>query len=159
MLALLLLAGPAAARPRQVPFGFLGMMVDGVLLDPKIPLDAEMTQMVRTGVESVRIGVYWSVTQPYANAAAGARRPEPPSTRSSTAFPTNWSASDTLYAAAAAHGLRVLPVILQAPSLGPRQSSPDVVAAGQRTAYGDVRRPRRSALRAERHLLGRPTRR
>ncbi len=68
-LALSLCAGPAAARPRQVPFGFLGVMADGVLLNPKVSLDSEMTQMVRTGVESVRVAVYWSTTQPYASAA------------------------------------------------------------------------------------------
>jgi hypothetical protein len=135
-LALLLLAGPAAARPRQVPFGFLGTMVDGVLLDPKISLDEEMTQMVRTGVESVRIGVYWSVTQPYASAA------QVPAGQSAqyplvNGIPTNWSATDSIYADAAAHGLRVLPVILQAPSWARVNPSLTWSPPADPTAYGN----------------------
>jgi hypothetical protein len=103
-----------AAAGRQVPFGFLGVMVDGAMLEPGVSLNEEFGQMVSTGVESVRIGVYWSVTQPYRNAAAvptGQASQYP----AQDGIPTDWSATDALYLAAASHGLRVLPVILQAP--------------------------------------------
>jgi hypothetical protein len=112
------LAGPAAAAPRKVPFGFMGIDASGVLVDPSFGdqrLNAEFAQMARTGVESVRIAVYWSGTQPYANAAA-----VPPDQAGQFqdvgGIPTDWSASDRLYQAAAAHGLQVLPTIVQAPA-------------------------------------------
>ena len=122
LLAALLLTPTSQAAPRQAPFGFLGVDTDGVLLDPKVPLDSEFTQMVSTGVESVRLAIYWSVTQPYPNAGgvppdqASAYHPEDD-------VPTDWAASDRVYAAAAEHGLKVLPVILQAPPWARRNPS------------------------------------
>lgn len=131
-----LFTSPAAhAAARTVPFGFLGVMADGVLLNPLINVNSEMGVMAQTGVESVRLGVYWSVTQPYPNFKSV------PSGQTSQyqnvgGVPTSWAASDRLYAAAAAHGLRVLPVILQAPpwaAMNPAQEwSPPKSAA----AYG-----------------------
>ena len=115
LLPALLLPAAAHAAARRVPYGFLGVMADGSLLDPKVSLDSEMGQMARTGVEAVRVGVYWSVTQPYANASqvpAGQAAQYP----LVNGVPTDWSATDRVYAAAAAHGLRILPVILQAPA-------------------------------------------
>lgn len=60
-----LAASPAAAAPRKVPFGFLGVDASGLLVDPSLGdqrLNSEYAQMVRTGVETVRIAVYWSST-------------------------------------------------------------------------------------------------
>ncbi len=128
-------AGASAAR-RVVPFGFLGTMVDGVLLDPQVSLNEEMTQMVRTGVESVRVGIYWSVTQPYANAAA-----VPPGQAAQyglvNGIPTDWQATDEIYAAAAAHGLQVLPVILQAPAWARVDPSQAWSPPADPSAYGN----------------------
>ena len=125
----------ARAAARKVPFGFLGVMADGVLLDNQINVDSEMGVMAQTGVESVRIGVYWSVIQPYPNfksVPAG----QASQYQNVGGVPTDWAASDRLYAAAAAHGLRVLPVLLQAPpwaAMNPAQEwSPPKSAA----AYG-----------------------
>ena len=110
-----------AARPaprRQVPFGFMGIDASGVLVDPSFGdqrLGSEFAQMVRTGVESVRIAIYWSGTQPYANDAA-----VPPGQAAQFSddggIPTDWSASDRLYQAAATYGLQVVPTIVQAPA-------------------------------------------
>lgn len=135
LLSPLLLYGSAAASHRAVPFGFLGVMADGVALDPKVPIASEMTQMVRTGVESVRVGVYWSATQPYATAAD-----VPPSQAARyplvNGVPTDWSATDRVYAAAAAHGLRVLPVILQAPAWARKDPTQAWSPPADPNAYG-----------------------
>lgn len=135
LLAPLLFARGAEAASRRVPFGFLGVMADGVLLDPKVPLDAEMAQMAQTGVETIRIGIYWSTTQPYAGAAevpAGAAAQYP----LQAGIPTDWAASDQLYAAAAAHGLRVLPVILQAPAWARQNPALQWSPPADPSAYG-----------------------
>jgi len=135
LLTPLLLGGSAVASRRAVPFGFLGVMADGILLNPKVSLNSEMTQMVRTGVESVRVGVYWSAVQPYASAA------QVPAAVASqyplqNGVPTDWSASDQFYAAAAAHGLQVLPVILQAPAWARKDPTQEWSPPADPNAYG-----------------------
>jgi hypothetical protein len=117
LLLMALLATPAGAARRRVPVGFLGVDAGGVLVDPGLGdarLSSELAEMVRTGVESVRIAIYWSLAQPYPNAAAvpadQAFRYQP-----LDGIPTDWSLTDRVYRAAAAHGLQVLPTVLAAP--------------------------------------------
>jgi hypothetical protein len=102
------------AAPRRVPFGYLGVMADGPLLGRPGALEAEAPQMVSTGVESLRFGIYWSEVQPYPNAAS-----VPPELAARyqliDGVPTDFSQVDRLFRDAARYGLRVLPVILQAP--------------------------------------------
>jgi hypothetical protein len=101
VLALLLLAAaPATAQaaPRDVPEGFMGVMADGPLLDPGITdLGREGALMRESGVEAIRIAVYWADLQPAPNG------------------PIDFSSTDRIFAVAAANGLRVLPTILRAP--------------------------------------------
>jgi polysaccharide biosynthesis protein PslG len=96
-LALALPAGDAAAARRHVPPGFLGVNLNGPMLDPGVSAPNELAAMTRAGVESVRLPVFWAPMQP------------------SQDGPIDFSVSDRLIGAAAARGMRVLPTVLRAP--------------------------------------------
>jgi hypothetical protein len=89
-----LLAAPAEAAERRVPQGWLGVTADG----PLTAADTrEWARMASAGVETVRTAFRWYVLQP------------------DGAAPPDFSTSDAIVAAAAAHGMAVLPVIEQTP--------------------------------------------
>jgi hypothetical protein len=96
--ALVLPAGADAAR-REVPRGWLGVVVDGPMTDPAFAqAPAEWDLLAGSGAESVRAAVYWNQIQPNG--------------------PTeqNFTASDPIFLAAAQRGLDVLPVIQGTPT-------------------------------------------
>jgi hypothetical protein len=99
IVALLLAAPAAGAAQREVPAGFMGVMADGPLLDAATTdLGREGTLMAASGVEAIRVAVYWSDLQPQQGA------------------PIDWAATDRIFATAASARLRVLPVVLRAPA-------------------------------------------
>jgi hypothetical protein len=65
VVAWLALAPAPAGASVRVPRGFLGANVDGPMLEAGFPLDREVGRMVRSGVETVRVAVYWDAAQPY----------------------------------------------------------------------------------------------
>jgi hypothetical protein len=137
-------AGVASAARRQVPPGFLGVTADGPLLDPNEPtpqIEQEFDQMVRSGVESVRVGVYWSEIQPYPDAAS-VPAGQAGHFQMIDGIPSDFAALDRLYQEAAARGLRVLPDIAQAPPWArkdpSRAWSPPASAAAFGTFVGTV---------------------
>jgi hypothetical protein len=99
-IAVLLLCAPAAhAGQREVPEGFMGVMADGPLLDPALTdLGREGALMRASGVEAIRVAVYWAEAQPSRDA------------------PLDWGETDRIFAMAATERLRVLPVVLRAPA-------------------------------------------
>jgi hypothetical protein len=124
----LLALAAAPAQARSVPPGFVGMVLEGPALDPKVTdLGHEMDLMVRSGVESIRAVFPWSGAQPY-----GSWAQVPPAKaaryRDVNGIPTDFDYSDRIVGNAAMHGLSVLPVIWEAPSWGARvpgdQASP-----------------------------------
>jgi len=94
LVCMLLTASPASAATRQVPFGFLGSVVDPALVlgESAATLDAQYELMAQNGVESIRTDFYWS----QANPAPGVY---------------DWTLTDRMVTAAASHGLDVLPII------------------------------------------------
>jgi polysaccharide biosynthesis protein PslG len=95
LLVLLAVAAAADAAPRRVPAGWLGVTADGPLTPA---MGGEWNRMATNGVESVRLAIRWDVVQaggPDALDLAGA---------------------DAEIAAAAARGLRVLPVVQGTPA-------------------------------------------
>jgi hypothetical protein len=109
--------GPARAAPR-VPFGFVGMVVDGPMVDGGMKpgaIDREFDQMVSTGVETVRVVFYWDDVQPYGDFAH-----LPASARGHYAdvggIPTDLSRIDAMVRRAAQRRMTTLPVVLRAPS-------------------------------------------
>ena len=98
LLAWAALPAGGAAAARQVPQGFLGVVVAGPMAEPGFDVAPEFGAMARAGMESVRFPVYWSLTQPSADG------------------PLDFSAPDRLIGGAAARGLRVLPSVLRTPT-------------------------------------------
>jgi Cellulase (glycosyl hydrolase family 5) len=96
LFAALSVAAPADAR--SVPLGWLGVQVDGPLTVPGNPFAAEWDLMASSGVESVRVAFDWRAAQP----AEGG--------------PISFAETDPVVMAAAARGLRVLPVVHRTPT-------------------------------------------
>src|SRR3712207_1103414 len=92
MLALGLLAAPAAAAERRVPQGWLGVIADGPLTAPDAAMDGEWDLMTANGVESVRTAFYW------------------PSAQRQESAPPNLEQFDAVVLAAARRNLTVLPI-------------------------------------------------
>ncbi len=98
---MLCLAAPVAAEARRdVPQGFYGTVLDGDELRaaPAATQEAIFKQMAESGVESVRVGFYWSEAQP-----------EP-------GGPISFAFTDQIVAGAVAHGIDVVPVVIYAPA-------------------------------------------
>lgn len=116
--------GAEAARgaARIVPPGFVGANGGALLGRADVDLDAEFAVMAASGVESVRTGFFWSDLQPYRTASdvpAPARQRFVPA----GGVPTDFTFTDRVVAAAAAHGLKVLPVVVTAPAWARRDRS------------------------------------
>lgn len=129
-LLICLLALAPAAGARTVPRGFLGVVADGRLSDGSVPLASQVSRMARDGVETLGYTFDWAAAQPYPSWNA-----VPPAQRArfvdQGGIPTDFSVSDSVVAAAAAHGIGVYPTIAQAPgwaALNPgRAWSPPIV--------------------------------
>lgn len=98
LVLLVLGTAPAAAAPRPVPKGWLGVMADGPLSDGAVDIDDQFGAMSRARVGAVRFAIYWNEAQPD---AAGA---------------PDLTAPDRFVAAAARRRIPVLPVVLRAPA-------------------------------------------
>jgi hypothetical protein len=114
VLGLVVPAASANAR-RQVPRGWVGVNLEPDRLVMKKALDAEFARMARSGVESVRVAVYWRDAQPYPSKArvpSNRRR----AFRVIDGVPTDFSLVDRLVRRSARHRLPLLPVVLGAPA-------------------------------------------
>jgi hypothetical protein len=93
------LAAPASAAKREVPKGWLGVVVDGPLIESSFTGGgAEWDRMTTSGVEAVRTAVYWNAIQPTA------------------ATDADFAASDAVVLDAARRHLGVLPVLQSTPT-------------------------------------------
>ena len=108
---------PAGAkRIRKVPSAFVGVVADGPLLqNRKVDFDAELDRMVVNGVQSTRVVFNWAGAQPYATFDDVPEEKRDQYT-DENGVPTDWRATDKLVAGAAARRLKLLPVVLLAPS-------------------------------------------
>ena len=98
----------AGAAPRRVPVGFYGVMYDGAIsVAPRAVQDAEFARMARSGAESVRAVFPWAGAQPVPG-------------------PVNFTQTDQLVGLAAAHRLRVLPVVIYAPRWAALNDNPGI---------------------------------
>jgi hypothetical protein len=108
---------PASAGAMAVPRGFVGVSVGTPLFPdppPGVDVDKQLDLMVASGVETLRIGIDWAGIQPYKNWSK-----VPQAQRSQFVnvggVPTNFAPVDQIVAPAAARGLTLLPLILDAP--------------------------------------------
>jgi hypothetical protein len=93
-MAMMATAGPASAAHRRVPFGFFGTVVSSPLAlgSPSSVLSAQMGQMAKSGVESVRTNFLWDQMEP-------------------SQGQYDFTATDSLVLTAASHGLQLLPIV------------------------------------------------
>jgi hypothetical protein len=98
-----------------VPRGWLGVTFGPQIAVRHGSIDREFREMRRSGVESVRIAVYWFQLQPYSRRAKVPRAQRSRFRRSVGGHPISYRALDALVAGAARHGLPVAPVVLGAP--------------------------------------------
>lgn len=113
----------SAPRTASRPAGpLVGVMFNGPVLGPRVDLARQLDLAVSSGVESLRVGVDWSVMQPYSSAAA-----VPSADRSQfttvAGVPTQFSDLDRIVGSAARRGLPVLPVVVSTPSWSALQPS------------------------------------
>jgi hypothetical protein len=111
----------AAARPlpgTPVPRGFVGMNVDGPMLTAQdgVAMPDQFGMMRSNGVQSVRAVFSWSVAQPYASWAQVPAGQQTAFMTGAGGVPTNFAGTDQIVAAAASHGMSVLPTVIGAPS-------------------------------------------
>jgi hypothetical protein len=104
----------------RVPFGFFGTVL-GDPVFPEMAQDPEfgnqLDLMVSSGVEGVRVVFDWAAAQPYQSSSQIPSDSTQPFTSDGVdSVPTDFSALDALVGQAAARGLRVLPVVVSAPS-------------------------------------------
>lgn len=127
-------SGAAPAPPRAVPPGFMGVNSGLALGQPGVDLEAEFAGMAAAGVEAVRTGVFWADAQPYRTAAQvpAAQRARFPVRGG---VPTDLAATDRFVAAAARHGLPVLPVVVTAPAWARRDPAQAASAPRGTSAY------------------------
>lgn len=115
-------AGPAGAATRAsagvpVPEGFVGVNVNGPMVDPAdhVNLAHQFQLMVADGVQSIRVDFDWAAAQPYPTAAAARAAGAHGLVAGAGGVPTDFSATDQLVALAAQRHLTLLPVVMFAP--------------------------------------------
>jgi hypothetical protein len=142
-----MVVAPPAAAARSVPPGFVGVMADGpMFFSPAFDSNRELRLMRSAGVESLRVGFYWDLAQPYPPGT-----PLPPGFVDVDGVPTSFARTDKVVAEASRAGLRMLPVVLAAPpwarlNAAQRWSPPRADAYSRYASFLDalVRRYRRT---------------
>jgi hypothetical protein len=106
----------AQAASLPVPARFVGVDIDGPMLDPPSTLNvvSQFADMVGSGVQSVRVAFNWAFAQPYQNWS------DVPASQQSqftdvNGMPVDFSQTDQIVALAAKRGISVLPTVLYAP--------------------------------------------
>jgi hypothetical protein len=104
------------AKPKPVPPGFVGMVLDGPLYpvtQPPLDMATQLDSMVATGVETVRATFDWANSQPYRNFS------QVPSDVGKytdvSGVPTDFTELDRLVELAAQRRLTILPTVLDSP--------------------------------------------
>lgn len=106
-----------------MPLGFIGMVADNQAVEPGMNINSEFTGMAASGVESVRVPFNWSQADPYPTWDDVPTEQR----RRFTDFrghPYDFSFTDRVMGAAAAHGLDVLPIVVFAPFWDGRSDTP-----------------------------------
>jgi hypothetical protein len=107
---------PKPSAPDPVPQGFVGVDVDGPMFGPDTPINFanQLTTMVSSGVQSIRVAFSWAAAQPYKTAAdvPADRRAE---FTDVAGVPTSFTFSDMVVGDAARERVSVLPTVLYTP--------------------------------------------
>ncbi len=143
--AVLVLAAPAtvgAAKPpgTPVPAGFVGMNLDGPVVDPafNVALSQQFDMMKSNGVQSIRVVFDWSGAQPYESWTD-----VPPDQTSNFVtgagnVPTNFTTTDQIVGLAAARGITVVPTVIYTPKWDAgKHVGNSLIAPKQYAPYGE----------------------
>lgn len=125
LLLVMTAAVPASAR---LPNGFVGMTVGPPLFPTAVStqtLSHQLDKMVASGVENLRIPIYWFSMQPYPSwQKVPASQKATFNSNGVDSVPTRFGALDAFVAAAAKRGLTILPTVLWAPPWDARRTAP-----------------------------------
>jgi hypothetical protein len=93
------------------------MNIDGPMLSPQdgVALPDQFGLIASSGVQTIRAPFYWSVAQPYSSWGELPPMYRAAFTNGSGGIPTSLSGPDQIMTAAAARGMTVLPVVIDAP--------------------------------------------
>ncbi len=113
----------ASTGPTAVPQGFVGVDTDGPLYAPGTPVDltTQFSEMVSSGVESIRAAFNWADAQPYASWADVPALARTWFTNVD-GVPINFAQTDEIVGDAARDRVSVLPTILYAPAWDARNN-------------------------------------
>lgn len=103
--------------PAAVPQGFVGVDADGPLFgsDTTIDFSKQVSAMVASGVESIRVAFSWAAAQPYRTWADVPAAQKSQFTNAG-GQPIDFETTDMIVSAAARRRVSVLPTVLYAPS-------------------------------------------
>jgi hypothetical protein len=103
--------------PAAVPQGFVGVDTDGPLFGPDTTINFanQVSTMVASGVESIRVAFSWAAAQPY-QTWADVPAAQKAQFTNVDGQPISFQTTDEIVGAAASHGVTVLPTVLYAPS-------------------------------------------
>ncbi len=125
LVAVVVLVAPALAHGRSrplpgtpVPTGFVGMNIDGPLLSPQggVAMPDQFRVMRSNGVQTIRIVFNWASAQPYASSASVPAGQQGGFVKGAGGVPTSFAITDQIVTLAAARGMSVLPIVMNAPS-------------------------------------------
>src|ERR1700684_2704607 len=116
LLLTLATAGAATASASRVPQGFAGVVIDSPLWPTQqgFDLDHQLDLMVATGVESLRVQFDWQALQPY-RSWSDVPAADKPRFTDVDGMPLDLTAVDQLVEACAQRGLKLLPLVTDAP--------------------------------------------
>lgn len=125
-----------SSAPAAVPQGFVGVDADGPLLASGTSLDfaGQVSTMVASGVESIRVAFSWPAAEPYRTWAEVPAAQKPQFTDAG-GRPISFRATDVVVAAAARHRVSVLPTVLYAPSWDATRNPDGAAAPRQNGPY------------------------
>jgi len=130
---------PSAAAA-DVPDGFVGMTVDGPLWPntaSAVNLSKQLDKMVASGVESIRVVFDWATTQPYRTWQQVPQADKDQYT-DENGVPTKFGPIDQIVSLAASYGLKIVPVVIYAPSWDASKHTKNNFAAPKRNGpYAD----------------------
>ncbi len=107
-------SGPVGASAAVAPRETVGMNIDGPFSFPSVGPSRQLSRMVQTGVQSVRVVFDWSRAQPYPDWKA-VPSGQVPQFQPGGAVPTDFTATDAIVKLSAERGLSVLPIVLYSP--------------------------------------------
>jgi hypothetical protein len=123
LVALVALLLPPGALAAPLPRGFMGVLADGPLVQPGMPLARETRLMARNGVQTMRTVLPWASVQPFRQ-MADVPAAERGHVVDGHGVPTDFRVTDRLVRAAVRNGIDVLPVVQVAPDWAARHPGP-----------------------------------